>query len=361
MLRTPPPALQCGLAPHLQPVEPRWQYDNLTRTDVGSQQRKAGERSRLAAWMRDSSGDGAPRQAGARRAHARDPLTRAPQRGPVWTLRPGRTRLLWIAQQRPVKTRASFSGSALSRRRRCGSSLAARGESPVAFDRRCTPPGCVAPRPNTAGTLRRCALPAGRITALGATLDFHHGLLATCGSRISRWSPRTPAMPCIVSTVSHRAQHEHGDQDRAPRGRSRAAAPGPAGVADPGGGCDSGDATAARRRTGAACKASPASTEKRCAACCCAKTSSRSGSIGRPTGRAGSWTGGAPRRLRSRIDPVKKRVLLVNWPGPGADHRGRPPSRRRLVRIAKAIGSQSPPTQSSCPGSQASTSVASVR
>jgi hypothetical protein len=55
--------------------------------------------------------------------------------------------------------------------------LAARGESPAAFGRRCIPPGCVAPRSNTSGILTRRALPAGRIAALGATPDFHHGLL----------------------------------------------------------------------------------------------------------------------------------------------------------------------------------------
>jgi S-disulfanyl-L-cysteine oxidoreductase SoxD len=56
--------------------------------------------------------------------------------------------------------------------------LAARGETPAAFGRRCIPAGCVAPRSNTPGILARRALPAGRIAALGATLDFHHGLLA---------------------------------------------------------------------------------------------------------------------------------------------------------------------------------------
>src|SRR5438093_11788492 len=95
--------------------------------------------------------------------------------------------------------------------------LAARGESPTAFGRRCIPsppqragarwgprPGCVAPpsnipdiatpprKPRAAGApvLGRHALPAGvpgaaaalgwstgRIAGLGATPDFHHGLL----------------------------------------------------------------------------------------------------------------------------------------------------------------------------------------
>src|SRR5438128_5513430 len=56
--------------------------------------------------------------------------------------------------------------------------LTARGESLAAFGRRCIPAGCVAPPSNTPGILGRRALPAGRIVALGATPDFHHGLLA---------------------------------------------------------------------------------------------------------------------------------------------------------------------------------------
>jgi hypothetical protein len=70
--------------------------------------------------------------------------------------------------------------------------LAARGERPAEFGRRCTPSGCVAPSSNTPGiaphraqnarwgprTLGRRTLPAGPIVALGATPDFHHGLLA---------------------------------------------------------------------------------------------------------------------------------------------------------------------------------------
>src|SRR2546425_7356231 len=54
--------------------------------------------------------------------------------------------------------------------------LAARGESLAAFDGRCIPAGCVAPRSNTPGILGRRALPAGRLARLGATPDFHHGL-----------------------------------------------------------------------------------------------------------------------------------------------------------------------------------------
>src|SRR5438034_6560611 len=58
------------------------------------------------------------------------------------------------------------------------------------FDGRCIPAppqrgcrvgdpggGCVAPPSNTGGILSRRALPAGRLARLGATPDFHHGLL----------------------------------------------------------------------------------------------------------------------------------------------------------------------------------------
>jgi hypothetical protein len=87
----------------------------------------------------------------------------------------------------PVPSRAKAPRSS-----RASWALAAPGETPAAFGRRCIPPppqrgcrvggpgsGCVAPRSNTPGILARRALPAGRIAALGATLDFHHGLLAS--------------------------------------------------------------------------------------------------------------------------------------------------------------------------------------
>src|SRR6266566_8921669 len=72
------------------------------------------------------------------------------------------------------------------------SALAARGETPAAFGRRCIPApphgaqsapwgpraDCVAPPSHIPDMLGRRALGAGRLAALGATLDFHHGLLA---------------------------------------------------------------------------------------------------------------------------------------------------------------------------------------
>ena len=56
--------------------------------------------------------------------------------------------------------------------------LAARDETPAAFGRRCIPADCVAPPSNIPDILGRRALSAGRLAALGATPDFHHGLLA---------------------------------------------------------------------------------------------------------------------------------------------------------------------------------------
>src|SRR5688572_8539672 len=56
--------------------------------------------------------------------------------------------------------------------------LAARGETPAAFDGRCIPAGGVAPRSSTPGMLDRRALPAGRLARPGATPAFHHGLPA---------------------------------------------------------------------------------------------------------------------------------------------------------------------------------------
>src|ERR1700730_6620216 len=66
--------------------------------------------------------------------------------------------------------------------------IAARGESPTAFGQRCIPPGGVAPPSNTPGILGRRALPAGRIAGLGATRDFHHGLLALTLLVLAGWS-----------------------------------------------------------------------------------------------------------------------------------------------------------------------------
>ena len=61
--------------------------------------------------------------------------------------------------------------------------LAARGESPAAFDRRCIPPwatlGVVHAGSNTPGILPPRALRGGRLDGLGATRGFYHGLLAT--------------------------------------------------------------------------------------------------------------------------------------------------------------------------------------
>src|SRR2546426_7640368 len=59
--------------------------------------------------------------------------------------------------------------------------LAARGETPTAFGRRCIPADCVAPPSNIPDILGRRALSAGRLAALGATPEFNHGLPAAAG------------------------------------------------------------------------------------------------------------------------------------------------------------------------------------
>jgi uncharacterized protein len=55
--------------------------------------------------------------------------------------------------------------------------LTARGETPAAFGRRCIPADCVAPPSHIPDMLGPRALSSGRLAALGATPDFHHGLL----------------------------------------------------------------------------------------------------------------------------------------------------------------------------------------
>src|SRR3989442_7463008 len=110
--------------------------------------------------------------------------------------------------------------------------LAARGETPAAFGRRCIPADCVAPPSNIpdmaphraqharwgprsalVAPLRRgphgadCAPwggTSGRITALGATLDFHHGLLiaAVLGASLAvNSSSRAQTIPPLVAPV----------------------------------------------------------------------------------------------------------------------------------------------------------------
>src|SRR6266852_5314405 len=93
--------------------------------------------------------------------------------------------------------RATFLGAAIAVA--CG--LAARGESPAAFGRRCIPPGCVVPRSNTPGILTRRALPAGRIASLGATPDFHHGLAATLVAQRSEQQGQKPQQKTALDLV----------------------------------------------------------------------------------------------------------------------------------------------------------------
>ena len=102
--------------------------------------------------------------------------------------------------------------------------LAVRGESPAAFERRCIPPGYVASRSNTAGMLPRRALPDRRIATLGATRDFHHGLLGwrllknPDPTRSGLWHCR-PASDAVVVEASTR---RHRTLDTLPSDRCRA-------------------------------------------------------------------------------------------------------------------------------------------
>jgi hypothetical protein len=77
--------------------------------------------------------------------------------------------------------------------------LAARGESPPAFDERRILATGVAPSSNTGGIFSRRALFARRLAHLGATPDFHHGLL------VCRWrvAPTETCTGILDITVKH--------------------------------------------------------------------------------------------------------------------------------------------------------------
>src|ERR1700680_4281561 len=84
--------------------------------------------------------------------------------------------------------------------------LAARGESLAAFDGRCILAGCVALPSNIPDILGHHALPARRLAGLGATPDFHHGLLRSStvwlgdivrSPRSARLRTRAPESRCI--------------------------------------------------------------------------------------------------------------------------------------------------------------------
>ena len=89
--------------------------------------------------------------------------------------------------------------------------IAARGESPAAFDRRCIPPGCVAPRSHADGILPRRALPDGRLTGLGATPDCHHGLLGHLQLRGRRRGHTPASKPSSAASASPRRRHRLAD------------------------------------------------------------------------------------------------------------------------------------------------------
>ena len=88
----------------------------------------------------------------------------------------------------PTTDRQAASTSVAGTRRR--SSIASRGyrgESPAAFDRRCIPPGGVAP-PSIPRYSRSSRLASRALAGLGATRNFHHGLLVPmdgCSSSVN--------------------------------------------------------------------------------------------------------------------------------------------------------------------------------
>ena len=101
---------------------------------------------------------------------------------------------------------------------------AARGASLAAFDERCIPAGCVAPRSQTPGILGRRALPAGRPARLGATPDVHHGLLGRArthdGFSLVQRAPLSIQRACA-------ACEEHEDEEIVQATREGAAPLGP--------------------------------------------------------------------------------------------------------------------------------------
>src|SRR5882762_3973946 len=79
-----------------------------------------------------------------------------------------------------VSSRGAVSVERLTARRKSGCIRRAMHprSTPTRLPRWGPRPGGVAPRSNTPGILGRRALPSGRLARLGATPDFHHGLLS---------------------------------------------------------------------------------------------------------------------------------------------------------------------------------------
>src|SRR5881628_3022726 len=89
------------------------------------------------------------------------------------------------------------------------SALAARGESPAAFGRRCIPADCVAPPSNIPDILGRRALSVRRLAVLGATPEFHHGLL-TAQQPARQGGAAAPAQPGAPTARTGRGGVEGG-------------------------------------------------------------------------------------------------------------------------------------------------------
>ena len=123
------------------------------------------------------------------------------ERGGLTVIEPGREAVTLASLSLEVLKALALAQAQGTATRACrgtrvrGTALAARGESPAAFDQPCIPSDGVAPRSNTAGIFPRHALSARRMAGLGATRDFYHGLLAIPAfallSTVRRWGVRT--------------------------------------------------------------------------------------------------------------------------------------------------------------------------
>ena len=106
----------------------------------------------------------------------------------------------------------------------CSGWLAARGESPAAFGRRCIPKlpalSHFLQRSNTAGMLPRLALLGRRIATLSVTRDLHHRLLERFQERgesgIEERARASDPQACDDLRVGHApfVQNQSGDQGR---------------------------------------------------------------------------------------------------------------------------------------------------
>ncbi len=89
--------------------------------------------------------------------------------------------------------------------------LTARGESPAAFDERSIRAGGVAPPSNIGHILSRRAWPPRRLARLGATRDFHHGLLTHAPIQTPASGQALPTSDPVRSVRVHHLHFRVGD------------------------------------------------------------------------------------------------------------------------------------------------------